>query len=299
MLLFFAHCSMKKLIVVLLVGGLFTPTLFAQGLFGIRQRPVNHFKGTQWYIGVITGVNFAQATVVEPHSEFSLMNTTITTEKDYQLAEVRPGYTAGVSGTVAFTPYIQGALSARYNNLKYAYRQMYTWSDPENEENQLIIDDLHTLSLGYVEMPLQVRYAFPINRLKPFAQAGLVYGRLVGARKALVSYNTDYASGGAVESVSHQQTSDVRASYIKSHAAYTLGGGLAYNFGGLMLVAEANYQRGFHTITNAQTRYTATRHLEGMGHVPDDVIINALSGSVSFLFPLKFLTNKSFKPVIF
>ena len=290
---------MKKLIVVLLAWALLVPTLHAQGLFGVRQRPVNHFKGTQWYVGVISGVNFARASVTESYSEFSLINTTATAEKEYQVADVRPGFSAGVSSTMAFTPYIQVVLSAKYSNVKYAYRQAYHWTDPEQEDNQLVIDDLHTVSLGYLEVPLQARYTFPIHRLKPFVQAGLVYGRLLEARKALVSYSTDYASGGTVETVSVQQTADVDASYIRSQAAYTLGGGLIYNFGGLMMVAEANYQRGFHTITSAKNRYTATRQLAGFGHVPDDVRINALSGSVSFLFPLKFLTDKSFKPVVF
>ena len=271
----------------------------AQGIFGVRQRPVNHAKGTQWYVGAITGVNYARATVMQPFSEFSSVNSPSGTEKDYRVLPVQAGYSAGISTTIAYTPYVQMVLAVRYNQLRYAYRQAYQWSDPEREENQLRLDHNHSITLGYVEFPLQVRYAFPINRFKPFAQAGFVYGRLAEAHKELVIHTTDYASGGLVQSVSGQQTSEVSTSYLKSQAAYTLGGGIMYNFGGLMLVAEANYRRGLHNVTNTQTRYTATRHLEGLGHVPDDIQLHALSYSVSFLFPLKFLTSKVFKPVIF
>ena len=140
---------------------------------------------------------------------------------------------------------------------------------------------------------------FPIGRLKPFVQGGIVYGRLLEARKELVSQRADYASGGGIQAQSVRQTSDVKDAFIKSYAGYALGGGVMYNFGGLMLIADANYRQGLHNITNAQTRYTATRHVAGLGQIPDDVKLNALSYSVSFLFPMKFLTDKTFKPVTF
>ena len=163
----------------------------------------------------------------------------------------------------------------------------------------MIIDDERTQSLGYLEVPLRVRYAFPIHRLKPFAQAGLVYGRRLEAHTTLVSRTTDYASGGAVSAERARQTADVSDSYLRSYLGYTLGGGVMYNFGGLMLILDANYQQGLHNITDAKARYTATRHVAGLGHVPDDIKLNALSYSVSFLFPMKFLTDKTFKPVTF
>ncbi len=148
-------------------------------------------------------------------------------------------------------------------------------------------------------MPVSLRYTFPISRLKPFAQAGIVYGRLVAGHKELRSNSTDYASGQAVQAVRTHQTADVSSSYIKSRTGYTLGGGITYNFGGLMLVLDANYRQGLNTITSAKNRYAATRHLGGLGHVSDDIKLSAFSYSVSFLFPLKFITDKDFKPVIF
>lgn len=271
----------------------------AQGLFGTRQRPVSHFKGTQWYVGVTTGMNHSRAVVLQSFSELSLANATNEVDKDYSILGSQTGYSAGIANVVALTPYLQMTLTARYNNMKYGYRQMYHWRDTENEFNQLIVNSDHIMSLGYVEFPLQVRYAFPINRFKPFIQAGLLYGRQVEARKRLTTRSTDYASGGPEESMLHQQTSDISALYLKSHAAYTLGGGVIYNFGGLMLVAEANYQRGLHNIANAKTRYTEARHLAGLGYVSDDIKLRSLTYSVSFLFPLKFLTDKDFQPVIF
>lgn len=275
------------------------PATQAQGLFGPRQRPVPHFDGTQWYVGVTTGLNHSRPSVLERYSEFSLINSSATPEKDYRAAGLRMGYSAGISSVLAFTPYIQVNLSAKYARFSYAYQQTYTWADPENEANQLVVDDEHLQSLGYLEVPLQLRYAFPINRLKPFAQAGIVYGRLLEAHKQLTSQGTDHASGGAVSAESIHQTSKITDSYLRSYVGYTLGGGAMYNFGGLMLLLEVNYQQGLHNVTRAETRYTATRHVAGLGQVPDDVKLNALSYSVSFLFPMKFLTSKTFKPVTF
>ena len=290
---------MNRIISILSLMIVLAPAACGQGLFGARQRPVHHAKGTQWYIGLITEMNHTRATVLAPYSEFSLIDAAATTDKDYRGAGMRAGYGAGISSTLAFTTYIQLSVSAKYNSSTYAYQQEYTWIDPENPSNQLELNDEHTQSLSYLELPISVRYAFPISRFKPFVQAGVLYGRLVEAHKKLVSKSTDYASGQAVQAVRTHQTADVNASYIKSRAGYTLGGGIIYNFGGLMLIVDANYRRGFNNITSAKNRYSATRHLTGMGHVPDDIKLNALSYSVSFLFPLKFITNKDFKPVIF
>ena len=289
---------MNKLILVLL-SFLLVSAAQAQGLFGVRQRPVNHFEGTQWYVGTTVGMNYARPTVLERYSEFSLINAETTTDKDYRAAGLRAGYSAGITSVMAFTPYVQVSLSAQYTNTKYAYQQTYLWEDAENEVNRLVVEDEHVQSLGYLEFPLRVRYGFPIGRLKPFVQGGAVYGRLVEARKELTSQSTDYASGGGIEAQSIRQTSDIKDSFIKSYAGYTFGGGLMYNFGGLMLVVDANFQQGLHNITDAKNRYMATRHVAGLGQIPDDVKLNSLSYSVGFLFPMKFLTDKTFKPVTF
>ena len=290
---------MNKYLPALLSLLLFTSGTQAQGLFGMRQRPVNHFEGTQWYVGTTVGMNYARPTVLERYSEFSLINTEVATDKDYGTLGLRAGYSAGITSVMAFTPYIQVMLSAQYTNTKYAYQQDYLWKDTKNEVNRLVVEDEHTQSLGYLELPLRLRYCFPINRLKPFVQGGIVYGRLIEARKELTSRNTDYASGSGIEAQSVRQTSDIKDSFIKSYVGYTFGGGLMYNFGGLMLVVDANFQQGLHNITNAKTRYTATRHVAGLGQIPDDIKLNSLSYSVSFLFPMKFLTDKTFKPVTF
>ena len=290
---------MKTSIITVLVVVLSILTVQAQGLFGLRQRPVRHSSGTQWYVGATVGANHATAIATQSFSELSLVNASTTDSKDYRTLPMRTGYSAGIATTVAFTPYLQAALSTQYKNINYSYQHAYYWGDAENEENQLLYSNDHSLSLGYIEIPLRVRYAFPISRFKPFVQAGFIYGRLVEANKHLVSHSVDYAAGGSARSISHQQTDDVEASYLRSRMAYLVGGGLTYNFGGLMLIAEASYQPGLHNVTDVRARYTATRHLAGLGHVPDDITINTLSYSVGFLFPMKFLTDKDFKPVIF
>ena len=283
----------------LVLGILFPSTIYSQGLFGARYRPANHFSGTQWYVGVTTGISRTQVVPLQRYSEFSPIPTSTTPDKDYQAESHKTGHFAGLTTMVACTPYLQLTLSAQHHRLKYTYRQSYVWEDPERETNRLQLDDAHHHALDYVEFPLQVRYTFPIHRLKPFVQGGISYGRLISAHKTLVSTSTDYASGEATPSIRRNQGADVRSLYIKSHAAYTLGAGAAYNFGGLMLTAEVNYRRGLHNLTDVKTRYTASRSLNGLGRVPDDIKTNALTGSISALFPLKFLTDKDFKPVIF
>ena len=264
----------------------------------MRPRPVHHFEDTQWYVGLVTGATYAHATVGLPHTELvSLSGTDMS--KNYEADNVQLGFSSGIAATAALTPALQIAASIRYTALKYAYQYTYHWVDEENPTNQLLAEQAHNHILGYVELPMHVRYGLPLQRFKPFAQAGFVYGRLIQARKNLAASTTDYASGSASSVVTITQMTDITDIYVKSYLGYSLGGGIAYNFGGIVVVADAEYRRGFNTITNRENRFTATRHLAGLGNVPDDIKLNAITGTLSFYFPLKFLTDKSFKPLIF
>ncbi len=282
----------------IVLGCLLTEAAAAQGLFGVRPRPVHHFEDTQWYVGMVSGVTHAHATVGQSHTELiSLVGPEI--DKEYVPDNMQLGFSSGIAATAALTPSLQIAASARYTTLKYAYQYTYHWLNEENPENQLFAEQAHSHTLGYVELPLHVRYGIPLQRFKPFVQTGLVYGRLLQARKSLAAATTDYASGSAASVLTVTQTTDITDIYVKSYLGYALGGGIAYNFGGIVVVADVEYRRGFNTITNRDNRFTATRHLAGLGNVPDDIKLNAITGTVSFFFPLKFLTDKSFKPLIF
>lgn len=270
----------------------------AQGLFGVRPRPVHHFEDTQWYVGLVSGITYAHPTVGQSYAELlSLVGSEI--DKQYGSDNVQLGISSGIAATAALTPSLQLSASVRYTTLKYTYQYSYGWMDEENPENQLVSEQTHQHALGYVEFPLHVRYGIPLQRFKPFVQAGLVYGRLLQARKSLAASTTDYASGAATSVLTVTQMTDITHLYVKSYVGYSLGGGMAYNFGGVVVVLDAEYRRGFNTITDRENRYTATRHLAGLGNVSDDIKLNAIMGTCSFYFPLKFLTDKSFKPVIF
>ncbi len=290
--------KLYRYIIGIALGCLLSKTIAAQGLFGVRPRPVHHFEDTQWYIGLVTGVTYAHPTAGQSHSALvPLIGTEI--DKDYGTNEVQLGFSSGIAGTAALTPSLQISASARYTTLKYTYQYSYRWMDEENTENQLISEQNHKHTLGYVELPLHVRYGIPLQRFKPFVQAGLVYSRLLQAQKSLAASTTDYASGSAASVVTITQMTDITDLYVRSYLGYTLGGGMAYNFGGIVVVVDAEYRRGFNTITDRDNRYTATRHLAGLGNIPDDIKLNAITGTFSFYFPLKFLTDKSFKPLIF
>ncbi len=271
---------------------------FTQGLFGVRPRPVHHFEDTQWYVGLVTGLSYAHPTVVASQTELvSLVGDEI--DKAYGSGYIQLGFSSGIAVTAALTPSVQISASPRYISMKYSYQYAYQWIDEENQDNRLISEHTHDQTLGYVELPLHVRYGIPFQRFKPFVQAGLLYGRLAQASKSLVASTTDYASGSAVPAKTITQTTDITDTYVKSYQGYALGGGIAYNFGGVVVVIDAEYRRGFNTIIDRENRYPASRHLAGLGNVPDDIKLNAITGTFSFLFPLKFLTDKSFKPLIF
>lgn len=277
---------------------LLSEAVVAQGLFGVRPRPVHHFEDTQWYIGLVTGITYAHPTVSQSHSELVSL-AGIEHDKNYSAEDIQLGFSSGITTTAALTPSFQIAASARYTTLKYTYQYLYNWIDEENPDNQLVSKHNHNHTLGYVEFPVHVRYGIPLQRFKLFVQAGLVYSRLIQARKSLAAVTTDYASGAAASALTTTQMTDITDIYVKSYQGYSLGGGMAYNFGGIVVVVDAEYRRGFNTITDPDNRYSASRRLAGLGNTPDDIRLNAITGTFSFYFPLKFLTDKSFKPLIF
>ena len=289
-----------KVLFIAILGCLLAQGAFAQSFKNAKRKLNDPFGGSQWYVGFRSGASLIRPIVAERYSEFSAINSeTAFADKEYQSGSDNVGYHAGISLSYAKGPFLYITLSAVYNNMQYAYDQSYSWIDPENEQNTLLLDYEHRQSLYYLELPLTVRYAFPMGKFKPYALTGITYGRLLNAQKHVVVSGTDYASGGGVAFENAQQTSDVSASYIKSHAAALLGGGIQYNFGSVLATFDASYRYGLHNITRAEQRYAATRHLAGLGNVPDNIRFQGVECTVSLLFPLKFLTDRHFKPVTF
>lgn len=259
-------------------------------------------KQSQWFIGLKLGTNVTQATPLTLHSEFS--NTTVQDtespteyEKNYRPRGQNFGSLIGLTGTFAPHPNLLISLQPSYSNIKYGYTSAFTWTDETNPNNAITLNYEHEQSLNYLETPLLVRYGFGRDKIKPYVQGGGFFGYLLNANKSVKTRGIDTASGGANEFDGGIQTTTVTPLYIKSQIGLMGGGGLAFNFGGIMVTASANYKKGFNNIVNTRERYQKARQLFGFGNVLDDVNLDSFEFSVTCMFPLKFLT-KSFEPII-
>jgi hypothetical protein len=259
-------------------------------------------KKSQWFIGIKMGTNVTNAVPTERHSEFS--NTTVLNaespieyEKNYRPRAKNFGTLIGITGTFAPHPNLLISLQPAYSNIKYGYTSEYLWSDDTNPNNSITLNYDHEQSLNYLETPLLVRYGFGRQKIKPYLQGGGFYGLLLNANKAVETTGIDMASGGRNEFEGITQTTTVTSLYIKSQIGLTGGGGVAFNFGGIMLTVNANYKKGFNNIVDTKERFQETRQLFGFGNVLDDVKLDSFEFSVTCMFPLKFLT-KSFEPII-
>ncbi len=259
-------------------------------------------KKSQWFIGIKMGTNVTQATPLSRHSEFS--NTTGYSsesaevyEKEYRPRTKNFGGLVGITGTFAPNPNLLISLQPAYSNLKYGYSSTFEWTDADNPENSLSLNYDHEQSLNYLETPLLVRYSFGRTKIRPYVQGGGFYGLLLNANKSVKTTGIDRASGGENEFNGGVQSTTVTSLYLKSQVGLIGGGGLAFNFGGIMVAVNANYKKGFNNIADTQKRYEETRQLFGFGNVLDNVNLDSFEFSLTCMFPLKFLT-KSFEPII-
>ncbi len=259
-------------------------------------------KKSQWFIGIKMGTNVTNAVPVERHSEFSNIEQASTEalveyEKTYRPRTKNFGTLIGITGTFAPHPNLMISLQPAYSNLKYGYTSEFIWADETNPNNSITLNYDHEQSLSYLETPLLIRYGFGRKKIRPYLQGGGFYGILLNASKSLETSGIDMASGGTNEFEGITQTSTVTSLYLKSQIGLMGGGGVALNFGGIMVSVNANYKKGFNNIVDTKERYQKTRQLFGFGNVLDDVKTDSFEFSVTCMFPLKFLT-KSFEPII-
>lgn len=264
---------------------------------------VRSHKNSQWFIGLKMGANVTQATTLGLHSEFS--NTSASKsesqgadyEKIYRPRTQNVGSLVGLTGTFAPHPNLLISLQPAYSNVKYGYDSEFTWTDEANPNNTITLNYSHEQALNYLEIPLLIRYGFGREKIRPYLQAGGYIGYLLNANKSVKTTGIDKASGGTNEFEGSMQTTTVTPLYINSQFGLMGGGGLAFNFGGVMLTASASYKKGFNNIVDTRERYQKARQLFGFGNVLDDVNLDSFEFSVTCMFPLKFLT-KSFEPII-
>ena len=259
----------------------------SSGSFNKRSKQADIFLQKQWWLGFKAGPNLSKASVETRHDVISPV--------DYDISEVAKSYEnfrqIGTQAVFEVTFFIKGAsfsFQPAYRTNRFVYTNHYEWVDPEQSANHLILDYEQDQRIAYLDLPLIIKYEFPVSELKPYAQAGIYSSRLLDASKSLRISGVDHASGGVNTFENEPIIVGARDLFAKYHWGILVGCGVNYNLGNVRLNIDVVIKTGMSNIADARNRYGSDR-LSGVGDSLDDVKLTSASLSVGCLFPLRFL----------
>lgn len=253
-----------------------------------KTRQEEKFLQTQWWLGFKAGINLSQAVPTERY--------TVMTPVNYALSATDKAYDSfnkvGSQASIEVTLYYKGfSFSAQptYMHSVFTYSNQYTWNNPENAAEQLILNYNQEQKIDYACFPLFVKYDITGNKLRPFVQAGIFYSILVNANKSVEVSETDYASGGTNQ-INNEPVIVGAKDLFTNYWGLMAGAGVSYNLGNVRLVLDASYWKGMSNIANTENRFSNDR-LSGIGDAQDNINLNNIVISFGCLFPMRFLSN--------
>lgn len=279
-------------------------TLIAALMLGIQQGAVaqrkpkslsstfENFLDTQWWLGLRFGLNYTQP---DPVSRYSSLNAI-----DYEKSALEKSYDvlaqAGAQAGLDVTFYHQGIsleLQPTFKVMRYSYFSKLEWTGNSNADRFETRYDI-IQSLRVLEVPLVVKYdIIQHGTIRPFVMAGLQHSFLIGAEKDTEITHTDYVSGSPEEFSGGKISLGVKDQFKNFYGAV---GGIGVNLdaGNIRTIFEATYLYGLNSATKTGSLYRENE-LVSLGEVNDEIKLNNLNFSLSFVFPLRYI-DKTFQP---
>ena len=139
-----------------------------------------------------------------------------------------------------------------------------------------------------IEIPISLKYYFPLGKINPFALGGVSPSMLI--ESTIQNIQGAYESEGQLLVQSRPEIGTGKLRNTFNYSLF-LGGGINYKIGLNYLTFEARYSIGMLNVTNTDNRwredFDAGRDLKfPSGYVDDDFKINNLSFFVGFVKPL-------------
>jgi len=258
-----------------------------------KQKPkpgnkAQEFLKTQWWLGIRGGTNITQTTLIESFSGLNPINY----NEDKLVKEyedfVDPAFHIGLDVTF----YHKGFSVMTYptffrNNINY--NSELVWSG-ETDRDQYETSYQVRQSITFLELPIAVKYDILGEKIRPFVMAGAFYAFAFDANKEVNVFETDYASGEAVEFERANIKLNNREEVLNNYGV--LGGiGVSFDFWNIRSIIDVQYRHSFQSIVNDQTRFDENT-FSSFGEVQDDYSLQNYSASVSFVFPLRFIDSQ-------
>lgn len=175
-------------------------------------------------------------------------------------------------------------LQPTFIRMEFPYRNIF--SREEGGVESVTLQYNHWQKLDYIECPIFLKYRFFKSRWMPYVQAGVLYGHLYNAFKAL---DVNIESTGSGISDKEEAIKEVGKLFKKNHAGLCLGAGIEYDTGRVRLAVELNYKHGLHNVVvGGEARYADKEMLYAYYDVFDDMKLRNWEIMVSIMLPIKY-----------
>lgn len=239
------------------------------------------FLDTQWWLGLRAGSNLTR-----PSSQGSF---SVLSGIDYEADRLAKNYeifqSPGIQLGLDLTYYHRGlsiGLLPSFKRYQYRYLNALNWiTATETFETKYEVDQ----SLDFLEVPLVLKYeVMKSGNLRPFVQAGFQWAFTLGARKSL---SVTHQEGTPAESSGGSLAIDTKNDF-QGFAALLAGLGVNYDIGNIRTTLDISYHHGLTRIIN-EGQLFAESQLIALGDINDDIRLQNIQASISFLFPLRFI----------
>ena len=131
------------------------------------------------------------------------------------------------------------------------------------------------------------------GKVRPFVQAGWQYSFLLDASKEASITQRDFITDPP-QTYSGGQVNFGNGHAFTNYSGAIGGVGVNLDYLNIRTVVEITYQKGLSPVTSKSDPF-AENQLVSLGDAQDQIKLNQLSFSVSFIFPLRFIDN-TFSP---
>lgn len=257
----------------------------APGIGGYAEE----FLKTQWWLGIKVGINYTDPNPVTPYSSISTIGfPEQDMEKTYKTFSL-PGAQAGLDVTFYHRGFAIG-VQPTYKRIRYAYSSNRSWLGP-SLVNTFEMEYNIEQRIDAVDVPISIKYEIiQSGKTRPFVMAGGYYSFITHAEKKVDITYTDNATGSPIPTSGGTQILGVTQQF-QNYAGVLGGLGVSLDYFNIRTVLEAVYLRGMTDITNNGKRFTQTE-LTSIGDVNDELKMDNINVSLSFVFPLRFIDKQ-------
>ncbi|XOV91953.1 MAG: outer membrane beta-barrel protein [Bacteroidota bacterium] len=257
----------------------------APGIGGYAEE----FLKTQWWLGIKIGTNFTDPNPETPYSSISTIGLPQQDlEKGYEVYSL-PGAQAGLDITFYHRGFAIG-IQPTYKRIRYKYFNNRSWQGP-GLVNAFDMEYTIEQRIDAVDVPLSIKYEIiQSGKTRPFVMLGGFYTFITHAEKKVDVLYTDYAAGEPIPTSGGTQILGVTQQF-QNYAGALGGAGVSFDYFNIRSVLEVVYLMGLTDITNDGNRFTQTE-LTSIGDVNDELKVDNINISLSFVFPLRFIDKQ-------